>query len=155
MVGILVSFWDGPFSGAMLVLGSVTGRYNPAFYSKWPGSTGLRWGEEISQFCAYAWQILSGVGAHNSMVVEMVPLKGDIGGIVHPPIGRKNTTYIPLIVLAEPGGLYATDPTFYGNQKQQPLNNSTSRGPPQKKKFSPINFWPFIGRSPITWLRGP
>ena len=30
------------------------------------------------------------------------------GGIVHPPIGKKNTTYIPLIVLAEPGGLYAT-----------------------------------------------
>ena len=29
-----------------------------------------------------------------------VPVKGGIGGIVHPPIGRKNTTYIPLIVLA-------------------------------------------------------
>ena len=38
------------------------------------------------------------------MVVEMVPLKGGLGGIVHPPIGRKNATYIPLIVLAEPGG---------------------------------------------------
>ena len=38
----------------------------------------------------------------------MVPLKGGIGSIVHPPIGRKNTTYIPLIVLAEPGGLYGT-----------------------------------------------
>ena len=47
----------------------------------------------------------------------LVPVKGGIGGIVHPPIGRKNTTYIPLIVLAEPGGLYATDPTFYWNQK--------------------------------------
>ena len=35
-----------------------------------------------------------------SMVVEMVPLKGGIGGIVHPPIGRFFTTYIPLIVLA-------------------------------------------------------
>ena len=34
----------------------------------------------------------------------LVPVKGGIGGIVHPPIGRKNTTYIPLIVLAEPGG---------------------------------------------------
>ena len=31
------------------------------------------------------------------MVVEMVPVKGGIGGIVHPPIGRKNTTYIPLV----------------------------------------------------------
>ena len=30
----------------------------------------------------------------------LVPLKGGIGGIVHPPIGRKYTTYIPLIVLA-------------------------------------------------------
>ena len=28
------------------------------------------------------------------MVVEMVPLTGGIGGIVHPPIGRKNTTEI-------------------------------------------------------------
>ena len=27
----------------------------------------------------------------------LVPLKGGIGGIVHPPIGRKNATYIPLI----------------------------------------------------------
>ena len=39
-----------------------------------------------------------------SMVVELVPLKGGIGGIVHPPIGRKNATYISLIVLAKPGG---------------------------------------------------
>ena len=43
-----------------------------------------------------------------SMVGKLVPVKGGIGGIVHPPIGRKNTTYIALIVLAEPGGLYAT-----------------------------------------------
>ena len=42
------------------------------------------------------------------MAGMLVPLKGGTGGIVHPPIGRKNTTYIPLIVLAEPGGLYAT-----------------------------------------------
>ncbi len=34
----------------------------------------------------------------------LVPLKGGIGGIVHPPIGRFFTTYIPRIVLAEPGG---------------------------------------------------
>ena len=32
--------------------------------------------------------------------IFQVPVKGGIGGIVHPPIGRKNTTYIPLIVLA-------------------------------------------------------
>ena len=30
----------------------------------------------------------------SSMVVSKVPLKGGIGGIVHPPIGRKNITYI-------------------------------------------------------------
>ena len=30
-------------------------------------------------------------------------LKGGMGGIVHPPIGRKNTTYI-----LPSGGLYAT-----------------------------------------------
>ena len=43
-----------------------------------------------------------------SMVVELVPVKGGMGSKVHPPIGRKNATYITLIVLAEPGGLYAT-----------------------------------------------
>ena len=43
-----------------------------------------------------------------SMVVEMVPLKGGIGGIVHPLIGRKNTTYIPLIFLAFWGVKHAT-----------------------------------------------
>ena len=44
------------------------------------------------------------------MVVSGSPkFGGMVGGmVVHPPIGRKNTTYIPLIVLAEPGGLYAT-----------------------------------------------
>ena len=47
----------------------------------------------------------------------LVPLKGGIGGIVHPPIGRKNATYIPLIVLAFVWGLYATDPTLYRNLK--------------------------------------
>ena len=42
------------------------------------------------------------------MVVEMVPLKGGIGSIVHPPIGRKiyhlYTTYSPCLL----GGLYST-----------------------------------------------
>ena len=33
------------------------------------------------------------------------PKRWEKGGIVHPPIGRKNTTYIRLIVLAEPGGV--------------------------------------------------
>ena len=35
----------------------------------------------------------------------LVPLKGGIGGIVHPPIGRKNATYIPLIYCLQGGGL--------------------------------------------------
>ena len=42
------------------------------------------------------------------MVVEMVPLKGGIGGIVHPPIWQEKyhlyTTYSPCLL----GGLYAT-----------------------------------------------
>ena len=42
----------------------------------------------------------------------LVPLKGGIGGIVHPPIGRKNTTYIPPIVLAFWGVKNATPTTF-------------------------------------------
>ena len=42
----------------------------------------------------------------------LVPLKGGIGGIFHPPIGRKYTTYIPLIVIAFWGMKNATDPTF-------------------------------------------
>ena len=33
----------------------------------------------------------------------LVPVKGGLGGIVHPPIGRKNTTYI-----LPSGGLHAT-----------------------------------------------
>ena len=37
----------------------------------------------------------------------LVPVKGGIGGIVHPPIGRKNATYI-----LPSGGLYTTDTTF-------------------------------------------
>ena len=54
------------------------------------------------------------------MVGMLVPLSS-VGSVAyHPPIGRKNTTYIPLIVLAEPGGwkMRPTDPTFEGNQKQ-------------------------------------
>ena len=38
----------------------------------------------------------------------LVPLKGGIGGIVHPPIGRKNATSIPRIVLAVWGVKNAT-----------------------------------------------
>ena len=80
------------------------------------------------------------------MVVEMVPLKGAISfkfgedildfwyilvflvyplhiPCNYPRLVRQHVIpqlagKIPLIVLAEPGGLYATDPTFYGNQKQ-------------------------------------
>ncbi len=51
-----------------------------------------------------------------SMVVEMVPVKGGIGGIVHPPIGRKNATYIPLIYCLLGGKTLPT--TFCGKQKQ-------------------------------------
>ena len=50
------------------------------------------------------------------------PKRWEVGGIVHPPIGRKNATYIPLIVLAEPGG-WKMLPTYHllGEPFQQPL----------------------------------
>ena len=41
-----------------------------------------------------------------SMVVEMVPLKGGLGGIVHPPIGSIYHLYTTYILPS--GGLYAT-----------------------------------------------
>ena len=49
----------------------------------------------------------------------LVPVKGGRWHII--PQLAVHTTYIPLIVLAFWGVKNATDPTFYGNQKQ-PLN---------------------------------
>ena len=51
-----------------------------------------------------------------SMVVEMVPLKGGIGSIFHPPEGKDYKWYISGIFPANWGMDYATDPTLYGNQ---------------------------------------
>ncbi len=54
----------------------------------------------IVWWCVWVW-------FKRSTVVEMVPKKRwVVGGIVHPPSGRKNTTYIPLIVVAFVWGLY-------------------------------------------------
>ena len=50
-------------------------------------------------------------GSRVSMVVEMVPLKGGIGSIVHPP-GSAIYIYIYRWYILPIGGLYATDPTF-------------------------------------------
>ena len=50
----------------------------------------------VSRWCRGIWTYF---GCWNGS-----PKRWVVGGIVHPPIGRKNTTYIPLIVLAEPGG---------------------------------------------------
>ena len=69
-----------------------------------------------------------------SMVVEMVPLKGGIGGIVHPPIGSKNTTYIPLIVLAF-WGVICYRSHLLGEPFQQPLTRG--RGFMHADKSSP------------------
>ena len=56
------------------------------------------------------------------MVVEMVPIKGGIGRIFHPPGSARTINgvyiYISGIFPANWGMDYATDPTFYGNQKQ-------------------------------------
>ena len=57
------------------------------------------------------WRMVTDRG-YESMVVEMVPLKGGLGGIVHPPIGsiyHLYTTYSPCLRL---GVKNATDPTF-------------------------------------------
>ena len=59
----------------------------------------------------------------DSMVVSGSHKVGSLA--YNPPIGRKNATYIPLIVLAFLGVLCATDPTCYGNQKQ-PLTDGRS-----------------------------
>ena len=40
MVGILVSFWDGLFSGAMLVLGRVASKIKSLFFFLWGGEGG-------------------------------------------------------------------------------------------------------------------
>ena len=65
--------------------------------------------DPISKHCRCHWTL-------RSMVGMLVPLKGGIGGIVHPPIGRKNTTYIPLIVLAF-WGVICYLPPFTGTWK--------------------------------------
>ena len=48
--------------------------------------------------------------SNKKMVGMLVPLKGGIGSIVHPPIGRKNTTYI----LPSFGGYMLPIPPFRG-----------------------------------------
>ena len=76
--------------------------------------------------CRSAWMNL--FGGNSCQWLFLVPLKGlkgGIGSIVHPTIGRKNTTYIPLIVLAEPGGwyiCYRSHPPFRGSS----INNHWS-----------------------------
>ncbi len=61
------------------------------------------------------------------MVVEMVPLKRGIGGQVHPPIGRKNTTYIPLIVLAF-WGVICYRSHLLGEPDSQPIETQETEG---------------------------
>ena len=62
------------------------------------------------------------------MVVFGSLKRWEISGIVHPPllagkkIPRKYTTYSPCL---RERGLYATDPTFYRNQKQPLIGADT------------------------------
>ena len=51
------------------------------------------------------------LGNYSHQWLFLVPLKGGIGGIVHPPIGRKNTTYSPCLRL---GGYMLPIPPFTG-----------------------------------------
>ena len=61
------------------------------------GSKGRQSGQPIHLNRCVAW--------FTQWLFRFVPLKGGIGSIVHPPIWQVcHTTYIPLIVLAEPGG---------------------------------------------------
>ena len=52
------------------------------------------------------------------MVVSGSPKRWDWWHSPIPQLAGKIPLYIPLIVLAEPGGLCATVPSFWGNQKQ-------------------------------------
>ena len=77
----------------------------------------------------------------------LVPLKGGIGGIVHPPIGRyviiPHHLYTTKKVLAEPGGwkkMLPTDPTFWGTR-----NNN--RWLVEGEDFQPLKF--FTNASPL------
>ena len=62
----------------------------------------------------------------------MVPLKGGIGGIVHPPIGRKDTTYIPHIVLAF-WGVICYLPPFRGTRNNHWQKNPHETWKPEMK----------------------
>ena len=53
--------------------------------------------------------------------IFQVLVKGGIGSIFHHPIGRKDTAYIPGIVLAFVWGLYNPKPTYYQNRSNNPL----------------------------------
>ena len=55
----------------------------------------------------------------------LVPVKGGLGGIVHPPEGKDYKWYISGIFPAKLGD-YMLPTTFYGNQKQ-PLSGYTPR----------------------------
>ena len=59
------------------------------------------------------------------MVVEMVPLKGGIGSIFHPPEGKDYKWYISGIYCQL--GDYMPPTTFYGNQKQTLINCMSDR----------------------------
>ena len=47
--------------------------------------------------------------------------------IYNHPLGRKNTTYIPLIVLAFRGAPYATKPTYQGNHRKNVLKKTSEK----------------------------
>ncbi len=57
----------------------------------------------------------------------LVPVKSGIGGTVHPPIGRKNATYIPLIVLSF-WGVICYLPPFTGTRNNHWIRIPWSMG---------------------------
>ena len=81
------------------------------------------------------------------MVGNLVPLKGGIGGIFDPPIGRKYATYIPLIVLAF-WGVICYLPSFTGTIS----TTIDLRVSPPLKKYS-LNSWPYMDEQLITFQK--
>ncbi len=78
-------------------------------------------------------------------------LKGGIGGIVHPPIGRKDTTYSPCRTW---GVKNATDPTFEGNQNLRIFQPTPGRSPrPPNQQFIKKDFLSF-GAGFFFWMPG-
>ena len=96
----------------------------------------------------------------------LVPLKGGIGGIVHPPIGRKNATYIPLIYCLL-GDYMLPIPPFRGTRNNHSIHRKLTAFELQVMEMDGSDeffgqrgdfFWVFglgsMGSTEGSWLNG-